>query len=90
MRFIQIDANDQLAAGQNTLDAGIDIGIACEPSALVAFAALTYLNGIARDLEDGPSVSRPFHSGSRVVVINTGMGVLSTAEEDVLLKAFSA
>lgn len=88
--FIQIDANDQLAAGQNTLDAGIDIGIACEPSALVAFAALPYLNGIARDLEDGPTVSRPFHSGSRVVVINTGMGVLSTAEEDILLKAFSA
>lgn len=90
VQFIQIDANDQLAAGQNTLDAGIDIGIACEPSALVAFAALPYLNGIARDLEDGPAVSRPFHSNSRVVVINTGMGVLSAAEEDVLLKAFSA
>jgi hypothetical protein len=56
----------------------------------VAFAALPYLNGIARDLEDGPAVSRPFHSNSRVVVINTGMGVLSAAEEDVLLKAFSA
>jgi cysteine synthase len=90
VRFIQIDANDQLAAGQHTLDAGIDIGIACEPSALVAFAALPYLNSIARELEDGPTVARPFHSNSRVVVINTGMGVLSAAEENVLLKVFSA
>lgn len=89
VRFIEVDANDQLAAGGQTLNAGIDLGIACEPSALAAFAGLPYLNDIARDLEAGGPTSLTYKSRSRVLVINSGLGVLSNAEEEVLIKSFS-
>lgn len=89
VQFIEVDANDQLAAGGQVLNAGMDVGIACEPSALSAFAALPYLNDLARDKEAGGPTSRTYKSPSRALVINSGLGVLSNAEEEVLIKSFS-
>lgn len=84
VRFVEVDGDEQVAAGHQVLKGGLDLGIACEPSALSAFAGLSYVNDIARELEGGGPTSRLYKSPSRVVVINSGSGVMGKKEFELL------
>lgn len=84
VRFVVVDGDEQIAAGHQALMAGLDLAIACEPSALAAFAGLAHVNDIARDLEGGGPNSRLYRSPSRVVVINSGSGTMGQKEYEML------
>lgn len=85
VEFIVVTEADQLRAGRQVLSGGIDDGIVAEPSALVTLAALPHLGGHAG--RERPENGQPYHWGRRILVINSGLGVLGHAEEMFLRSA---
>ena len=83
--FIAVTEADQLRAGRQILCGGIDDGIVAEPSALAAFGALPHLqNGLAHlEGENG----RYYKWGRRILMINSGLGILGRSEEMLLQRA---
>jgi len=81
--FLTVSGLDQLRAGKHVLAGGVDEGLACEPSALAAFAALpqVYARLRERALENR---SWRYQSSARVLVVNSGLGVLGREEEAFL------
>jgi hypothetical protein len=81
--FLTVSAQDQLRAGKHVLAGGVDEGLACEPSALASFAALpqVYARLRERALENR---SWRYQSSARVLVVNSGLGVLGREEEAFL------
>jgi hypothetical protein len=81
VRFICVTAADQLRAGRQILAAGIDDGIVAEPSAVAAFAALPHLD------DEGDAGEWAYRRSRRVLVVNSGMGILGHDEEALLRAA---
>ena len=86
VHFTAVTGLDQLRAGRHVLSGGIDDGLACEPSALAAFAALPHVHATDRE-RDGSGRPWQYQSRSRVLVVNSGLGVLGREEEDLLHQA---
>ncbi|HKQ62599.1 MAG TPA: pyridoxal-phosphate dependent enzyme [Candidatus Polarisedimenticolaceae bacterium] len=89
VEFLLVGEQDQLRAGKHVLAAGVDEGLACEPSALAAFAALphVYARLHERTLQAG---SWRYQSTARVLVVNSGLGVLGRAEDEFLRRVNGA
>jgi hypothetical protein len=83
--FVVVTAADQLRASRQVFSGGIDDGIVAEPSALATFAALPYLNNSSRC--GNSDNRRVYQSNRRNLVVNSGLGVLGRAEEDLLHRA---
>jgi hypothetical protein len=83
--FIVVTEADQLRAGRQILSGGIDDGIVAEPSALATFGALPHLqNGFRHsEAENG----RTYHCGRRLLMINSGLGIMGRPEETLLQRA---
>jgi threonine synthase len=81
--FMVVTEADQLRAGRHILSGGIDDGIVAEPSALATFAALPHLDRQIR-LPDEKDEGWRYQRGRRVLVVNSGFGVLGRREEMVL------
>ena len=86
VHFTAVSGLDQMRAGRHVLSGGIDDGLACEPSALAAFAALPHVHANVRE-RDGSGRPWQYQSSSRVLVVNSGLGILGRDEEDLLRRA---
>jgi cysteine synthase len=76
VKFVTIDRTMQEAARHETFGQ-----IACEPSALAAFASLPAISKTARKIEKPHLKSYlPFRTDSGVLVVNTGSGLMSDVE----------
>lgn len=77
-----------MAAARRVIRSSIFGGITSEPSSLAGFASLQKLNDYAREQEGGgPSKEQIYHSPSRVLVINTGMGIMGRDELNFIREA---
>ena len=86
VHFTAVSGLDQMRAGRHVLSGGIDDGLACEPSALAGFAALPQVHALVRD-RDAHGRPWQYQSASRVLVVNSGLGILGRDEEDLLRRA---
>jgi pyridoxal-phosphate dependent enzyme len=86
VHFLTVTHQDQMRAGKHVLAGGIDDGLACEPSALAAFAALPHVYERERELAMDDQHWR-YQSHARVLVVNSGLGVMSAEEEEFLRRA---
>jgi hypothetical protein len=84
--FVVVDGSDQLRAGRQVLLGGIDDGIVAEPSALATFAALPHLGDNAKRW-DAEQKRWTYHRSRWVLVINSGLGILSDGETALLHRA---
>lgn len=71
-------------AASSLVDMAPSNPIACEPSALVGFAALPALGQLAKEWEGHTSDDFAFSTESRVLVISTGCGMMDSAESSLL------
>ncbi len=83
VHFLTVTRQDQMRAGKHVLAAGIDDGLACEPSALAAFAALPHVYERLRERAVDDKHWR-YQSRARVLVVNSGLGILGAEEEEFL------
>lgn len=83
--FITVTEADQLRAGRHILCGGIDDGIVAEPSALAAFGSLPHLQNALEHLE--VKNGRTYKCGRRILMINSGLGILGRSEEMLLQRA---
>jgi hypothetical protein len=83
--FITVTEADQLRAGRHILCGGIDDGIVAEPSALAAFGSLPHLQSAFGHLE--VKNGRTYKCGRRILMINSGLGILGRSEEMLLQRA---
>jgi len=88
VKFVVVTEEDQLRAGRQVLSRGIDGGIVAEPSALASFAALPYLGDSANS--HGGHREYSYDRGRRVLIVNSGMGVLGNAEEKFLYSSLAS
>lgn len=83
--FVVVTEADQLRAARQVLCGGIDDGIVAEPSALAVFGALAHLQNGSRYMEG--ENGRTYKSGRRLLMINSGLGILGRSEEMLLQRA---
>ena len=83
--FVVVTESDQLRAARQVLCGGIDDGIVAEPSALAAFGALPHLQNGHRHIEGDNG--QTYKSGRRILMINSGLGILGRPEEMLLHRA---
>ena len=88
VEFVVVTEEDQIRAGRQVLSGGIDDGIVAEPSALASFAALPYLGESSNG--HGGHGEYSYHRGRRVLIVNSGLGVLGGAEEKFLYSALGS
>ncbi|MFT3774605.1 MAG: pyridoxal-phosphate dependent enzyme [Minicystis sp.] len=86
VHFVVVTEHDQMRAAKHVLPAGIDDGLACEPSALATFAALPHVYTQLRSRQ-GEDRSWKYQSQRRLLVVNSGLGILGHDEEEVLRRA---
>ncbi len=85
--FVTVTEHDQMRAAKHVLAGGIDDGLPCEPSALSTFAALPHLSSHYPGRDGADVGGWAYQSQRRVLVVNSGLGLLGSDEEAVLRRA---